>query len=143
MSAWDSFSRNTVPSRNVYPSAAGPTTGQRAGAQTPETAGGVSGAGAPTASAEKQMTAAGGIAALQYKGPLGQPLAWWVILSAAIVGLMMLAQRMGEESEFGNIRMSIYNIIIISLASIIGIAFFKVLFTRFHVPGLSDLVSAV
>lgn len=136
------YSTLGFPAGNLYPGA-GSTTGQRAGAQNPQTASGVNMGGAVEASAEKTTLASLPLAALQVRGPLGQPVTWWVIIAASIFGLMVLAQRLGEDSEFGNIRMSVYNVVIISLAAIIGISFFKVLFTRFPVPGLSDLVAAV
>lgn len=127
---------NSTAARQVYPTAPGPTTGVRAGAASPyakslgaqTTGGNMNDDGAPA-------PAAGGF--------LGQPFTWWGFLFLMLVGLMFVAKRLGSEDEFRNVRLSAYNVIVISLASIVGIAFFKVVFSRFRVPGLSDLVAAV
>lgn len=133
--AWASFANNSVAARSIYPTAGGATAGARAGAMNPQT-------DVTTASVEK-VTNVGAEIMTNRSGPLGQPLTWWLVLIGALFGLMFLAQRVGEGSEFGNIKASVYNVVIISLAAIVGIGFFKVLFSRFNVPGLSDLVAAV
>lgn len=119
---------NEVGARNVYPSAGGATTGTRAGAFTPYTSGSPGSEVAPNASG----------------GFIGKPLSWWFIIVALTVALMWTAQRYGSEAEqFKNVRLSVYNIVVISLAAMIGFGAFKVIFGKVRVPGLSDYVQAV
>lgn len=125
---------NQVDTRNVYGSAGGGTTGTRASAFTPYAAGGggVSRAG--------EVPAGGGNGG----GFFGKPLSWWFVLVVLLIGLMWTAQRYGSEAEqFKNVRLSVYNIVVISLAAMIGFGAFKVIFGKVRVPGLSDYVQAV
>ena len=98
---------------------------------------------APMASTTEAMRPVTEVEQAAAIGALGKPLQWWIVLVLALVLLMFVAKKLGEASDFANIRMSVYNIVIISFAAIIGIAFFKVVFTRFKIPGLSALVLAV
>lgn len=66
-----------------------------------------------------------------------------VVLALMLVGLSLLAQRIGTVEEFRNVRLSAFNVVVISLASIIGILFWKVLFTRFPVPHITPAILAV
>jgi len=136
LSAWRALSTNDVPTRNVYPTAGGSSLGMRAGSQTPES-------GSAPGISDEAAAAVPGAAVVASGGVLGQPLAWWGVLVALLFGLMFVARKVGQESEFGNVKLSAYNVVVISLASIIGIAFFKVLLARFPVPGLTPLVAAV
>lgn len=142
---------NKVKMRNIWGSAPGGTVSQMAnvssmigarppmavanqGAMTPT----ASPAPAPATEGEAQVQEAGRI------GLLGKPLTFWLVMFLALLGLMYGAKRLGtEEDKFANIQLSAHNILIISFASILGINFFKVLFTRFPVPGLTTLVNAV
>lgn len=121
---------NQVDSRNVYGSAGGGTTGTRASAFAPYTAG-RPGTEVPTGGGS------GG-------GFFGKPLSWWFVIVVLTVALMWTAQRYGSEGEqFKNVRLSVYNIVVISLAAMIGFGAFKVIFGKVRVPGLSDFVQAV
>jgi len=145
---------NQVDVRNIYPEAGGPTVGNRASALTPYTAGGYKdysgyntltgdpgpGTGAyavgpgPGASGGDQPTG----------GVVGRPLTWWFVLVILLVALMFTAQRFGSEAEqFKSVKLSLYNILVISLAAMVGFGLFKAIFGRFQVPGLSDYVQAV
>jgi len=93
-----------------------------------------------------KVTGASGDAQVQNAinvGLTGEPIRWWVIMAALLVGLMWFAKRYDGDGKFANVRLSAYNIFTISLASIIGITLFKHLFTTFPVPGLSTVVLAV
>jgi len=71
----------------------------------------------------------------------GNPVAWWVALLIGLVILMYGSRHLGGEGEtFGHIRPGVYNILVISWAAVLGLVFWKVLFARFKVPGLSTLV---
>lgn len=137
LSAWRAMSTNDVPARNVYPQAGGSSLGLRAGSQTPESG------SEPGAISDEAAAAVPGAVAAQRSGPLGQPIAWWGMIVALLFGLMFIAKKVGHEGEFSNVKLSTYNVVVISLAAIIGIAFAKVVTARFHVPGLSPLVAAV
>lgn len=125
---------NEVNVRNVYPAAGGPSIGQRGSAMTPYAAGGAQGA-AGSEEAPGVAPAPGGV--------LGQPLTWWVVLVVLLVGLMFAAKRAGQGTDFGNIRLSFYNILTITLAAAVGIGFLKVVFSRFRVPGLTTYIQAL
>lgn len=76
-------------------------------------------------------------------GLFGQPLTWWAVLAALLFGLMFAAKKAGQDSEFGNLRLSFYNILTVTLAAAVGIGFLKVVFTRVTVPGLSTYIQAL
>ncbi len=71
------------------------------------------------------------------------PLYGFVVLAVMLVGLALLAQRVGTQEEFRNVRLSVFNVVVISLAAIIGILFWKVLFTKFPVPHITPAILAV
>jgi hypothetical protein len=56
--------------------------------------------------------------------------------------LMFTAHKVGNESDFKNIKVSAYNALVIGLAAVITIPVFKYLFTKIPVPGLSTWVMA-
>lgn len=85
----------------------------------------------------------GGAVAPSGRGLFGQPLTWWAVLAALLFGLMFVAKRAGQDSEFGNLRLSFYNILTVTLAAAVGIGFLKVVFTRVNVPGLSTYIQAL
>ncbi len=70
----------------------------------------------------------------------GNLVAWWIALAVMLFLLMFGSQRLVGDSEFKNIKPSVFNVLVISWAAIIGIAFWKAVFTRFKVPGLSGIV---
>jgi hypothetical protein len=77
-------------------------------------------------------------------GVLGRPLSWWFLLAVLLVALMWTAQRFGNLGEdFKSVRLSVYNIVVITLAAMVGFGAFKVIFGRFQIPGLSDYVAAI
>lgn len=143
---------NTTFRRNVYAGAAGMTTGGLAGADTPYTLGifgtqvGASNFGASMEDPSSAPSGHGPAAAPTNGGGgfLTKPFSWWIAFAIALVVLMWGAQKWGSQGEdFKNIKMSFFNILVISLASILGITLFKILFVRVRVPGLSDLIAAV
>ena len=129
---------NRVGARNIYPTAPGATIAQRASAMTPYASGSYS--QDPDSAGSIQ---ADGEAAPATGGVLGQPLTWWVVLVVLLVALMFAAKRAGQGSEFGNIKLSLYNILTITLAAAVGVGFLKVVFSRFQVPGLTTYIQAL
>ena len=146
---------NQVDTRGVYPEAGGPTVGNRGSALTPYTAGGYTdymglntltgdvGEGASVVGPGPGPGASGGAVATS-GGVVGRPLTWWFVLVILLVALMWTAQRFGSEAEqFKSVKLSLYNVLVISLAALVGFGVFKAIFGRFQVPGLSDYVQAV
>lgn len=145
---------NTVFRRNVYGGAKGMSTGNLAGADTPYTLGifgtriGSSNFGGdmrdPNSAPSGTDAAGAPPAGDQGGGFLTKPFSWWIAFAVALVVLMWGAQKFGSEGEdFKNIKLSFFNILVISLAAILGISLFKILFTKVQVPGLSPLIAAV
>lgn len=77
------------------------------------------------------------------RGAASKPLYGVAVLAALLVGLSLLAQRVGTQEDFREVRLSVYNVIVIGLAAIVGILFWKVLLTRFPVPHITPAVLAV
>jgi hypothetical protein len=137
---------NDVYVRGIYPTAAGPTLGMAGGSLTPYD-------GDPTGmmfsapiQADGSVTMGGATqadGAPATGGIIGQPLSWWFVLVLLLVGLMYGAKKLGAGEEFKNLKLSVYNVVVISIASVVGIGFFKVLFNKFKVPGLTGFVNAV
>lgn len=68
---------------------------------------------------------------------------WWLVMFAALIGLMVLARFLGKGEGFSNLKLSAYNLLVIGWVAILGIAFYKALFARVNVPFLSPLVAGV
>lgn len=129
---------NPTPARNVYPTAPGGTLGTAAG---PSTAVSTS----PLALAASSAAAGSGAVAATptMSGVIGQPLTWWATIVALFIVLGFVAKRAGNAGEFSNVKLSAYNILMITLAAIIGITSLKVIFTKWAVPGITPLIQAV
>jgi hypothetical protein len=77
-------------------------------------------------------------------GAKGNSLATWFVMVVMLFGLMYGARKLGtDDNKFANIKLSAYNVLTISLAAIIGITFWKMVFTKFPVAGVSTVVLAV
>lgn len=141
---------NVANTRQIYPEAGGATVGTRASALTPYTAG----RGPSYAPSNTLVDSGKGTVTPQGQDPnqsgdgaggvVSRPLTWWLVLAILLVALMFFAQRFGSEKEdFRNLKLSAYNILVISLAAMVGFGVFKAIFGRFQVPGLSTYVAAV
>jgi hypothetical protein len=126
---------NSMGLRNIYPTAPGLTDAAAAtgGGMVAMPMGAAAGAAAPTTEAE--MAAA--------VGALGKPISWWFVLLAAIFGSGYLVKRYAGGADFANIKITPFNCFMIGWIALLGIAFWKVVFTRVKVPGLSSLVLSV
>lgn len=124
---------NTVNLRNVYSSALGHTIGQ-AGTAANQTA-------IPTMSAAPTTDDAAQHAALSIGGQ-ANPVIGAVVFIVLIVVLAFAAKKFGTADEFKNIRVSPYNVLLVSMAAIIGMPVWKWAFTRFPVPGVSTWVAS-
>lgn len=138
---------NPVAARNIYPSASGPTIAGAASTLSPYDAtafGGASGSATLDADGNATTASAASLAsAVASKGFLGQPLTWFLLLLVMLVSLRFVGAKLGDAEDFRNIRVTVHNVLIISLASIIGIGFLKVVFNFWKVPGLTTYINAV
>lgn len=127
---------NPTSERDVYAAAPGNTLGVASGAGSLVTS-------STAAVGDAVSTGASAPSSTAPAGLIGQPLTWWATLIVLFIILGIVARKAGNEGEFGNLKVSAYNILMITLAAVIGIAGLKVLFTRFPVPGVSTLLQAV
>ena len=88
---YDSDVNNGVNAGNVYP-AAGKTIGARGSAMTPYATGAFS--QDSKATAPSGAPSSGGVA--PSGGVFGQPLTWWLVFVALLIGLMFVAKRAGQ-----------------------------------------------
>lgn len=128
---------NEVTVRSVYGNATGSTLGQVASAMSAASLGGTYSQSPTSADVPTQGAAA------PSGGPMGSPVVWLVILALLLVGFRFLAGKGGEGAQFANLKVTIWNVVLISLVAIVGIVFFKIVFSKVNVPGLSPLVQAV
>ncbi len=74
---------------------------------------------------------------------LGSGLAVWAVFAALVVGVMLLGQRIGPAEDFRNVRLTFFNALAVSGLAVVGILFWKFVFTTFKVPIVSDLLVSV
>jgi hypothetical protein len=112
--------------RDIYPTASGPSTSEIAGSK-------VTGNGQPKPTSDAEQVA---------ETPTYQPASNVFVGGAVFLGLLVLlmfiANRLGEESEFSNIKLSAYNVLIIGLAATVGQPIWKYLAYRSGIKPLSD-----
>jgi len=130
---------NDVAVRNVYGGAPGPTLGLVSTALTPYDTGNSMQSGNMTGSGAETVTETSRKSA----GFFGQPVTWWLVLVVLLFAWKFVAGKFGEGEESRTVKVTVYNVILIALAAVIGIGFFKVVFNRWQVPGLTDFVNAV
>jgi len=136
---------NDVPARSVYGGMGGSTLGIRSTALSSQSLDRDSaGSASANLGATGGAVATGAATTAVVGGPfLGRPFSWFFVLIALLIGLMYTAKRFGGGEDFRNVKLSTYNIVVISMASIIGIGFFKALLGKYKIAGLSDFVLAV
>lgn len=125
---------NTVNLRNMYPTAIGQTVSQSGTSanQSPSPAGvAANGQAASNAGAATPVDVAASI------GGQGSAIVGGLVFLGLLVGLMFFARRVGEGEGFSNIKLSAFNVLVISLAALVGLPVWKYVFTRFPVPALS------
>ena len=125
---------NSVSARSVYPTAPGGSTASASGALNQNTnvvvtdmTSGQSGVGTTAGTPLKTQ---------------GQSLFWWVGIMALLLVTVFVARKAGGEEDFRNIRPTFYNFAAITLTALVGIVGLKVIFARWNVSGLSDVVLA-
>lgn len=141
--SFKNLASNDIPARTVYPTAGGGTLGTRSTAASPYDVTGGASQGATMSGGENATSTGENATAMTSGGLLGQPLSWWVLLIVLLYGVRFIGSKIGSGEEFKNLRVSVFNIVTVSLMAVVGIGFLKVLFNRFQVPGLTAFVNAV
>lgn len=68
----------------------------------------------------------------------------WVAMAILFGVVMFAGQKLGHtEGNFGSIKLSAYNVVMITLTVIVGVPISKAFFTKFKVPGVSAIVLSV
>ena len=119
---------NFTTPRSVYPTAQGGTIASAGGAINANT--GVIPSGASTPTVGTPLTTS------------GKSLGWWIGFVAFLLVMVWAARKAGGEEDFRNIRPTFYNFLTITLTSIVGIVGFKVIASKWRVPGASDIILA-
>ena len=74
--------------------------------------------------------------------PAGHPVTYWFAIIAVLLGLKYASEAAGSEGEFGNIRVGVLNLAVITFSALIGLVFLKWLTASYRIPGLTELVAA-
>jgi len=75
-------------------------------------------------------------------GFMQKPTHWWISLVLVFAGLIFVSRKFGGSEKFGNIRLTVWNGILLVLFYVIILNFLKVLAGRWKIPGLSELILA-
>lgn len=142
MGSFKSLAANDVPARTIYPTAGGGSLGSRSTSASPYSIGDA-GSQSATIGPDGAVSSAENADSLTSGGLLGQPLAWWALLLGLLYAVRFAGTRLGSGEEFKNLKVSVFNIVTVSLMAVVGIGFLKVLLNRFKVPGLTPFVNAV
>jgi hypothetical protein len=113
--------------RDIYPTAGGPSTSEIAGSKVS-----VNGQARPTSDAEQVAEKA-----VTYQ-PASNVFVGGAVFLGLLVLLMFIANRLGEDGEFANIKLSAYNVLIIGLAATVGQPIWKYLAYRSGIKPISD-----
>lgn len=142
MGSFKQLASNDVPARTIYPTAGGGSLGSRSTSASPYSIGDA-GSSSATLGPDGATSTGDNADSLTSGGLLGQPVAWWVLLLALLYAVRFAGAKLGNGEEFRNLKVSVFNIVTVSLMAVVGIGFLKVLFNRFKVPGLTPFVNAV
>lgn len=121
-----------VMARNVYPDFPGGTLGTTS--TSPSSQG-------PAVSAPASDAAQAAEAGAARGGP--GPLAFWFMFLLLLLGLFYVAQRVGESSEFANLKATAYNVLMVGLIAVVAIPPLKLAASKLPIPALRDYVLAV
>jgi hypothetical protein len=113
--------------RDIYPTAMGPSTSEIAGSKVSAE----NGQPKPTADAEQ-------VAKTATYQPASNVFVGGTVFLGLLLLLMFIANKLGEENEFSNIKLSAYNVLIISLAATVGQPIWKYLAYKSGIKPISD-----
>lgn len=121
---------NFTTAKAVYPGARGGTSASAAGAMTGSTSVGTANDGSAGATPGTPLTTS------------GKSLGWWLGLFALLGVMVYAARKAGNAEDFHNIRPTLYNFLAITLTAIVGIVGLKVIFAKYRIAGISDVILA-
>lgn len=127
---------NTIPGGNVYPwlnSGSSASLGDRASAMS----------GFPGSPAKEDQAEAPGNPAPNTLGGSSSLLVAGLVFVGMLVVLMFAGHALDGEENFKNIKVSFYNVVLISLAAVVGIPLMKFLFAKVPISPLQKWVAAV
>ena len=126
---------NTIPGGNVYPwlnSGSSSSLGDRASAMS-------SFPGSPTKEDEAE---APGAAQPNTIGGSSSVMVAGLTFVGLLIVLMFVGHQLDGEEQFKNIKVSFYNVILISLAAVVGLPLLKYLFAKVPIASLKNWVMA-
>lgn len=126
---------NIIPGGNVYPwqdSGSSSSLGQRASAMS----------GFPGSPAKEDSSEAPGSAAPNTIGGTSSVLVAGLTFVGLLIVLMFVGHQLDGEEQFKNIKVSFYNVILISLAAVVGLPLLKFLFAKVPISSLKNWVMA-
>lgn len=126
---------NTIPGGNVYPwmnSGSSSSLGERASAMS----------GFPGSPAKEDVAEAGGTPDPNTLGGSTSLLGAGLTFVGLLLVLMFVGHQLDGKDEFKNIKVSFYNVIVISLAAVVGLPLMKFLFAKIPIPALKNWVMA-
>jgi hypothetical protein len=126
---------NVIPGGNVYPWLDGGSSsslGSRASAMS----------GFPGSPVKEDEAEAPGSAAPNTIGGAPSVLVAGLTFVGLLIVLMFVGHQLDGEEQFKNIKVSFYNVILISLAAVIGLPLMKFLFSKVPISALRNWVMA-
>lgn len=131
MADWFGADINVVPQGNIYPGS-GPTIASAGGAMTATTQ-------AVDSYGDQTILSGPSVSSTTSSS---KSIVWWVGLLALLLVLVFGAHKAGGPEDFRNIRPTFYNFLTITLTSVVGIVGLKVIFSKWRIPGASDIILA-
>jgi hypothetical protein len=129
---------NFVSARGVYPTASGGTVASAAGSLNQNTNVSVS-----TVDEGGQSASVTTMAGTPGVGGGSKGLLWWVGVLLLLLATVFIGRKAGGPEDFRNIRPTFYNFLAITLTAVVGIVGLKVIFGKYRVSGLSDVILSV
>ena len=126
---------NTIPGGNVYPwlnSGSSTSLGDRASAMS----------GFPGSPAKEDAAEAPGSTMPNTVGGSSSVLIAGVTFVGLLLVVMFAGHALDGQENFKNIKVSFYNVILISLAAVVGLPVMKFLFTKVPITALNNWVMA-
>lgn len=126
---------NIIPGGNVYPwqnSGSSSSLGDRASAMS----------SFPGSPAREDQSEAPGSAAPNTIGGSSSVLVAGLTFVGLLIVLMFVGHQLDGEEQFKNIKVSFYNVILISLAAVVGLPLLKFLFAKVPISSLRNWVMA-
>lgn len=73
---------------------------------------------------------------------MGKPAHWWIVFAVTFGVFVWVARRYSGDSQYGNLKASVYNMVFLTVYIVLILNFLKVLAAKFPVPGIAPLILA-